>query len=78
MTAPLDIVLSVLGCWKAYTADVTLPLPNGWRFEPNVAPSKDRSWSNGLWLDFIPGATVDYAKQLIATQSIEVTPAIRR
>lgn len=84
MTPALAIVLSVLGGWRAYTADVTLPVPKGWQFDPNVmqpsptVPSKDRSCSNGIWFDFIPGATVDYAKQLIATESIEVTAAIRR
>ncbi len=81
---PLAIVLSVLGGWKAYTADVTLPVPKGWRFDPNVmqpspsVPSKDGSCSNDIWFDFIPGATTDYAKQLIASESIEVTAAIRR
>lgn len=84
MNAPLAIVLSVLGGWKAYTADVTLPVPKGWRFDPNVMQpspsvrSKDGSCSNAIWFDFIPGASLDLAKQLIATESIEVTAAIRR
>ncbi|MER2566650.1 MAG: DUF6794 domain-containing protein [Myxococcaceae bacterium] len=84
MNAPLAILLSVLGGWKAYTADVTLPVPKGWRFDPNVMqPSptvraRDGSCSNDIWFDFIPGATVDFAKQLIATESIEVTAAIHR
>ena len=84
MNAPLAIVLSVLGGWKAYTADVTLPVPKGWRFDPNVMQpspvvrSKDGSCSNDIWFDFIPGASLEFAKQLIATESIEVTAAIRR
>lgn len=84
MNAPLAVVLSVLGGWKAYTADVTLPVPKGWRFDPTVMQpsptvrSKDRSCSNDIWFDFIPGASLDLAKQLIATESIMVTAAIRR
>jgi hypothetical protein len=37
---------------------------------------KGRECSNTIWSDYIPAVTADYAKQLIDTESLELTTAI--
>lgn len=76
--------LVVLSGWKAETADLELPVPKGWSFDPSVAkpyplaPAQGRSCRNAIWFDFIPGAALDDAKRLIETESLDVTAAVRR
>jgi hypothetical protein len=84
MNFSVVVLVGLLAGWKAETAAVELPVPKGWRFNPNVfkpspdVPAKGGSCRNAIWFDFIPGATLEYAKQLIETESIDVTAAIRR
>lgn len=78
------LVLLLLGGWKAYTADVELPVPSGWRFDPNVmsphpaVPARGLGCENWIWFDVIPGASLEHAQALIATESLDATAAIRR
>lgn len=83
MTTPLALALCALAGWKATTANVELPVPRGWRFNPNEhqpspsVPGANGACSTSIWFDVIPGATLDYARKLISTESLEVTAAIR-
>lgn len=84
MIVPLILTASLLGGWKAETANVELPVPKAWRFNPNVfkpsptVPNREGTCFNAIWFDFLPGATREYAQQLIETESLDVTTAIRR
>lgn len=70
--------------FKAYSADLALPVQQGWRFAPNVfkpnpgIPVPGKKCVNNVWFDFIPGAGVELTRRLIDTETLEVTAAIRR
>lgn len=76
-------MLVLLGGWKAETADLELPVPKGWRFNPSEykpspwIPLEGSECGNAIWFDVFPGTSEGFVKELIATESIDVTAAIR-
>lgn len=89
MTSPLLAALAVLAAappsegLRAESADLALPLPGGWRFEPSTMktaasiPVAGEKCINRVWFDFIPGASRELTRKLIDTESLRVTMAIR-
>lgn len=89
MALPVAIALGLVAAapptFKAYTSpELELPVPPGWTIDLSVSqPSpkivaKGRGCSNVIWFDFFFGVTVELAKRLIETESVDVTAAIRR
>jgi hypothetical protein len=64
-----------------------LPLPDGWspkafvverlRFSDATIPAPGKPCGNVLWFDYVPAVTVDYARRLVDTESLDVTTALR-
>lgn len=70
--------------FRAETAGLSLPVKKGWRFHPDEykpspgVPVAGKRCVNRIWFDFIPGAGRELTRQLIDTESLDVTMAIRR
>ncbi len=83
MFAVAAAVLLAPGEFSADTASLSLPIPAKWKFHADVdkpvprVPVPGKTCTNAIWFDFIPAATVEYTRQLIDTESLEVTAAIR-